>query len=313
MELENNESADEVKITSDIDSLGAVEKEGAEKLKMLAVLRPTMESANAGVGMEAFSVLFSGTKFMKELAGMMSGFTDKMSNLVTGLTANLTPAVMKSTNTDEYAKLEQMAARMNYATMAKSIKLINPPKLSTNWLDYATHLNTIVDVTSNIDKDVLSPLAEYLAKAINKPDTLLSNSYTPKYVEKDIKKFQNTMKDFFKGVPKEHVYWGAAFRRNAEVPLFINTLIEAKRKTQILQPETVKKSVEVIAQRAKILAEKFENPTSGMKLNPKHSKVMSDIIFYAANMVELYTIVLQMIYELDQCVKYSMDEFNQAG
>lgn len=304
-------STENIDLNVDVDALGSLGEEGEEKTALLETLRPSAEEANAEIGMEAFSLLFSGTKFMKELGGTISSFTSKMSDMASGLVSKITPSVMKSNSTDIYAVLEDLAAQANHATLARSIKLVNPPKMSGNWMDYAIHLNAMVDVVSTIDKDVLSPLAEYLAKGINSPDTFLSNTYTPKYVEKDIKKFQATMKGFFKGTPQEFVYWGSAFRRNSEVPLFINNLIEAKRKSQVLQPETVAKSVSVIAERAKLIAEKFAQPTSGMKLNQKHSKMLSEIIFYAANMVELYTVVIQLVYELDQCVKYSMEKIEQ--
>lgn len=255
------------------------------------------------VSQESFTKYFAGSKLMKSMSEGLNSITENMSiginNVINGLRD-----VFGSKPPLFY--LTDFSRSHDYFSIAKTIKLYNPQGLKSKWLPYAQFLVKLAEEVITIDQAVLYPLGEFLAKAINQP-TILMNATNKSVINvaKSDKQYDDTKKTIqklFSGSQKEFVYWNEAFDRNTDVPAFIETLMQAKNVVGKVDPESIKKQVETIASRAKTLSEMLEKPTSGITLSPAQSKFMSETLMLAARYVELYTITLQLIYELEQCV-----------
>lgn len=252
--------------------------------------------------LEAFNIFSSGGEFLKKFADYLTGATNLIDDLKNKIT-NL----LSSTNIGQgdYTKLLNHASQNQYFHISKKTMLYQPTRLSVDWLTYSQYLKTLLNVTSLIDRDVLAPVQEYLARAINDPALLASSSFKPKYTLKDTEAIQKEMGKIFNGPVVEKVIWSKAFKRNEDVSEFANNMVDIRRLCDTLKPTTVNKSVDVISNRVKTLSEHLKNPNGNYNLNPKHTKYLSDVVFVCAKYVELYAVVLQLVYELEQCVVVS--------
>ena len=260
-------------------------------------------NAPVEVSQEAFTKYFAGSKLLKSLAEGLSGITESMSESAGTVISRLTNIFGKKS--DLYL-LTEYAVRHDYFSIAKTVKLYNPQGLKSKWLPYATYLVELAEEVVTIDQDVLYPLGEFLAKAINQPSVLLNaTGKSVISINKTDKQFEETQKriqKLFSGSQKEFIFWGEAFDRNTDVSVFIEKLGLAKSTIDKVDPNVIKKQVDTITSRAKSLYEMFKNPTSGVMLSETQSKQLSRMLILAARYVELYSIVIQLIYEMERCV-----------
>ena len=172
-----------------------------------------------------------------------------------------------------------------------------------DWLTYANWLNDVTAIVSSIDRDLLAPIAEYLGRAINKPDNLSSIGFKPKYQEKDYDAIKTQMKRIFSGATTEKVYFDRAFNNNGDVEQFRKVMQQVSANTQLLLPETVQKSTQLIRDRANLIADGINKPDSKYVLNKKQSEYISEVLYLTAQYVTLYSVVLALVDEFYICIK----------
>lgn len=252
---------------------------------------------------ESFTKFFAGSKLLKSMGEGLNKITESMVSSIDGVVEGLKNVFGKKQ--DLYFLINYAQGR-DYYSLQKNIKLFNPQGLKSKWLPYAQFLVTLSEDVVSVDKDVLYPLGEFLAKAINQP-AILMNATSKNVVNlgKSEQQYDQTKKQIqklFSGSQKEFVLWGEAFDRNTDVSAFMEKLQQAKSTIDKADPNAIKKQVDLIAQRAKTLSDMLAQPTSGVTLSQAQSKQMSDLLMLAARYTELYTVAIQLIYELEHCV-----------
>lgn len=257
---------------------------------------------------EAFNIFTPGSNFMSAFGDFIDGFTDKLNGIKESIVQSVTE--FKLGDGSGSTKLMNYARGTTYFSISKRQKLFQVNKLGVYWLEYAEFLKYLTDITSCVDRDVLTPAQEYFAKAINNPSLLTSNTFKPKYQIKDVDAIQKQMGKIFNGPVREKITWGEAFKRNEDVPEFINKLEEVKRNVDTLKPDTVNKAVSILSERANIIAKNVRENNSAYVLNPKQTKHISDILFVCAKYVEMYAVAIQLVYELEQCIDISTKQLS---
>lgn len=252
---------------------------------------------------ESFTKFFVGSKLLKSMGEGLDKITESMVSSIDGVVEGLKNVFGKKQ--DLYFLINYAQGR-DYYSLQKNIKLFNPQGLKSKWLPYAQFLVNLSEDVVSIDKDVLYPLGEFLAKAINQP-AILMNATSKNIVNigKSEQQYSQTKKQIqklFSGSQKEFVLWGEAFDRNTDVSAFMEKLQQAKSTIDKADPNAIKKQVDLISQRAKTLSDMLAQPTSGITLSQAQSKQMSELLMLAARYTELYTVAIQLIYELEHCV-----------
>lgn len=290
-----------------VDPVGAIRKVDSNLRQFQYDLQASLP---VEASQESFTKYFAGSKLLKSISKGLSGITEEMSDTASMVVSRLSNVFGKK---EDLYYLTEYANKHDYFSIAKTIKLYNPQGLKSKWLPYANYLVSLAEEVVTIDSDILYPLGEFLAKAINQPSVLLNATGKPIVsVSKTDKQFDDTRKyiqKLFSGSQKEFVYWSEAFDRNTDVPVFIDKLIQAKSIINKVDPNAIKKQVDTITSRAKTLAEMLEKPTSGVMLSEAQSKQLSQMLMLSARYVELYSITIQLIYELERCVLNTQSYF----
>ena len=289
------------RVESDLDSI----RKTSPILYPIQVNRDSGESEVDSVAVEAFTQWMPGTDFMSSVSDFFKSFTTKLGEAADKL-ADLGQKIksdLVGVDDNGLSKLARYVSGRQYFAISKTTKVYQPHQLGVDWLTYANWLNDTTAIVSSIDRDLLGPIAEYLGRAINKPDNLSSIGFKPKYQEKDYNAIKNQMKRIFSGATTEKVYFGRAFNNNGDVEQFRKVMQQVSANTQLLLPETVQKSTQLIRDRANLIAEGINKPDSKYVLNKKQSEYISEVLYLTAQYVTLYSVVLALVDEFYICIK----------
>lgn len=254
---------------------------------------------------EAFTLFSPGGNFMTKFADYIVNFTDNISNIAKDFIEKINNINLGK---GDYLALSNHAKKYQYFSISSKTELYQPTKLGVDWLTYSKYLKEMTELTSRIDQNVLGPIQAYLAKIINDPNILMSASFKPKYTITDTEKLQKEMAAIFNGPQVEKTLWGNAFKRNEDVTEFVKNMSDIKRNCDALKPDTVAKSVSVISERANLISESIKKNDSKYTFNPKQTKYLSEVLFVCAKYTELYAVVIQLVYELEQCINISQQK-----
>lgn len=288
-------------VESDLDSI----RKTSPILYPIQVNHDSGESEVEAVAVEAFTQWMPGTDFMNSVSDFFKSFTNKLGEAADKLSELGQKIKSDFIGVDDngLSKMSRYVAGRQYFAISKTAKVYQPHQLGVDWLTYANWLNDVTAVVSSIDRDLLGPIAEYLGRAINKPDNLSSIGFKPKYQEKDYDAIKTQMKRIFSGATTEKVYFGRAFNNNGDVEQFRKVMQQVSANTQLLLPETVQKSTQLIRDRANLIADGINKPDSKYVLNKKQSEYISEVLYLTAQYVTLYSVVLALVDEFYICIK----------
>lgn len=262
---------------------------------------------------EAFTVFTPGSDTMVKIGETFSQFNDllkegskkvaEVGEVVTNFVKNLV------TDRGIYERMNTFATKSNYYNVHKTMKLTQVTKLGIGWLDYAKNLQKLTEKMVLIDRDLLYPFQQYLAQGLNDPSKFNSTSFRPKYQVEDAQKLQQEIIGWFKGPMTGHIPWGKAFGNNKEATEFVAILLSIRKQIAQLPPETVDKSVNSISNKAKILIDGITHKDGKFTLSETQINHLKTLFDLTARYVELYAHLINMLNELDMCIK---DSFQQA-
>lgn len=255
------------------------------------------------VSLEQINAFTPGQSGMQRLAEMFGG----TKAFVVGLFDTMK---LKTDNKIDLTKLINIAESQDFIAMSK-VPVSQPLRLTRSWVEYVTALDTLQDVTENIDKNLLQPFSAYVGKALNSPQLLGSLTFEPQgYKFTDVKPYKKELEKFLNGPNKEYVEWKSAFKRNADVRSFAEKFNEVLIKHAALKPETVMEAMNKLNENLEMLMKEVNKSASEYVMNKKTATKMSEMILQVAQHVELYTITHNLIVEMERCALETQEAIN---
>ena len=304
-EANNSGSPSRTPKESPVETIERTEEElDSLKLKDPIKYPSHTDELNQTTSIEAFTEWMPGTEMMNNLSDYFTGFADKINEGKNKLQELVGKAKEYASRpfADNISKLSIYASNRQYFMISKTAKVYQPDGLGVGWLQYAKWLEQVSLTVSTIDKDLLGPVAEYLGKGINRPENFASLTFKPIYQKKDIEGIKGEMKKIFSGPKVEKVFWGKAFGNNNEAVEVTNVIRTVVQNADLLDPNTVQKSIGLIVERANIIANGMKKPDSRYILNKKQSEYISEVLYLCAQYVTLYGTVLGLIDEFVNCI-----------
>lgn len=255
------------------------------------------------VSIEQINAFTPGQSAMKRLAEMFGG----TKAFVTGLFGSFS---LKTDNKIDMKKLIDIAESQDYAAMSK-VPVSHPLRLTRPWVEYATALSTLREITDNIDKNLLQPFTAYVGRALNDPQLLGTMTFKPQgYKFVDVKPYKKEIEKFLNGPAKERVEWKIAFRNNGEVRSFAEKFNEVLIQHSALEPNTVMEAVNKLNEILEELIKQVQEKDSVYVMNQKTATQISELILQVAQHVELYTITHNLIVEMERCALETQEAIN---
>lgn len=233
------------------------------------------------------------------------GFTDKLKGLYAStaefISNRLEDVFKGKPDPVDLAKMLQIAEQFRTSEM-QDVQVMQVPRLSKPWLEFAQALEGLQNVTLNIDKDLIYPFHQYVGKAVNNPSLLSSHSFNPEgYKFVDVSEHRKTLEKFLSAPQKDFVRWPDVFPRQKDVIEFERVLQKIVIEDRKLSPMTVEKSLANLNGLVRQLIDDIDDPSSPYILNKRSASYLSEMLLQIAKHVELYVLTHNFVNDLLNC------------